>query len=97
MDGVAGISQPLVPHGRHFVYRFVADSRARSCTTRTTTKRCSIRDFTARSSCSRRTRSAKRNLAHDFVEMLSAWQIQSAAENHLTINGKEYPATQRST
>ena len=25
MDGVGGISQPLVPHGGHFVYRFVAD------------------------------------------------------------------------
>ena len=26
MDGVGGISQPLVPHGGHFVYRFVADT-----------------------------------------------------------------------
>jgi FtsP/CotA-like multicopper oxidase with cupredoxin domain len=25
MDGVGGISQPLVPRGGHFVYRFVAD------------------------------------------------------------------------
>ena len=25
--------------------------------------------------------------------MISSWQIQSGAENHFTINGKEYPAT----
>ena len=35
----------------------------------------------------------ERNLAHDFVEMISSWQIRSGAENHFTLNGKEYPAT----
>ncbi len=32
--------------------------------------------------------------AHDFLEMISSWQIQSSAENVFTLNGKEYPATQ---
>ena len=69
-------------------------SRARSSITRTTTKRCSTRGSTARSSSSRRIRRrTSAVLAHDFLEIVSSWQIQSGAENHFTLNGKEYPAT----
>src|SRR5262249_49565868 len=39
-------------------------------------------------------RPEERNVARDFVEMITAWHIQSANENHWTLNGKEYPATQ---
>ncbi len=38
-------------------------------------------------------RPVERGLAHDFLEVISSWQIQSAAENHFTLNGKEYPST----
>ncbi len=53
-------------------------SPARSSTTRTTTRRCSTRASTARSSSSRAPRPVERDLAHDFLEMISSWQIQSA-------------------
>ena len=56
MDGVPGISQPLVTRGNHFAYRFTADQPARSSITRTTTKPCSILGFMAPSSSSRRIR-----------------------------------------
>ena len=37
----------------------------------------------------------ERSLAHDFLEIISSWYINSNAENHFTLNGKEYPATRR--
>jgi zinc transporter, ZIP family len=94
MDGVGGISQPLVPHGGHFVYRFVADqpgtfiyhSHDNEAMLDSGLYGAIIVEPSA-------PRPIERGLAHDFLEMISSWQIQSAAENHFTLNGKEYPAT----
>ena len=57
---------------------------ARSCITRTATKRSWIPDCTARSSCEpTHPRPEERDLAHDFVEMITGWQIQSARRKSL--------------
>jgi ZIP family zinc transporter len=94
MDGVGGISQPLVPQGGHFVYRFVADQPG--------TFIYHSHDDEAMLDSGlygaiivepSQPRPVERGLAHDYLEMISSWQIQSAAENHFTLNGKEYPAT----
>src|SRR5580658_2404834 len=94
MDGVGGISQPLVPHGGHFVYRFVADQPG--------TFIYHSHDNEAMLDSGlygaiivepSHPLPVERGLAHDFLEMISSWQVQSAAENHFTLNGKEYPAT----
>ncbi|HLY02629.1 MAG TPA: multicopper oxidase domain-containing protein [Candidatus Cybelea sp.] len=94
MDGVGGISQPLVPQGGHFVYRFVAGqpgtfiyhSHDNEAMLDSGLYGAIIVEPSA-------PRPVERGLAHDFLEMISSWQIQSAAENHFTLNGKEYPAT----
>ena len=94
MDGVGGISQPLVPHGGHFVYRFVADQPGtfiyHSHDNEAMLDSGLYGAIIVEPSVSR---PVERGLAHDFLEMISSWQIQSAAENHFTLNGKEYPAT----
>jgi ZIP family zinc transporter len=94
MDGVGGISQPLVPHGGHFVYRFVADQPGtfiyHSHDNEAMLDSGLYGAIIVEPSVPR---PVERGLAHDFLEMISSWQIQSAAENHFTLNGKEYPAT----
>lgn len=95
MDGVAGISQSLVPRGGHFVYRFVADtpgtfiyhSHDQEAMLNSGLYGAIIVEPAHPSP-------AERGLGGDFLEMLSSWQIQSAAESEFTINGKEYPSTQ---
>ena len=95
MDGVAGISQPLVPNGGHFVYRFVADTPGTFI----------YHSHDQESMLNSGLYGAiivepshplpyERGLGGDFLEMLSSWQIQSAAEDEFTINGKEYPLAQ---
>jgi zinc transporter, ZIP family len=94
MDGVGGISQPLVPPGGRFVYRFVADHPG-------TFIYHSHNDEAMLDSGlygaiivqPSHPLAVERGLAHDYLEMISSWQIQSNAENHFTLNGKEYPAT----
>jgi ZIP family zinc transporter len=94
MDGVGGISQPLVPHGGHFVYRFVADQPGtfiyHSHDNEAMLDSGLYGAIIVEPSVPR---PVERGFAHDFLEMISSWQIQSAAENHFTLNGKEYPAT----
>lgn len=94
MDGVGGISQPLVPQGGHFLYRFVANQPG--------TFIYHSHDDEAMLDSGlygaiivqpSDPRPVERGLAHDFLEVISSWQIQSASENHFTLNGKEYPAT----
>jgi ZIP family zinc transporter len=94
MDGVGGISQPLVPHGGHFVYRFVADQPG-TFIYHTHDDEAMLDSGLYGAIIVRPSHPApvERNLAHDYLELLSSWQIQSGAENHFTINGKEYPAT----
>jgi ZIP family zinc transporter len=94
MDGVGGISQPLVPPGGHFVYRFVADQPGTFIYhTHDDEAMLDSGLYGAIIVEPSAPRPVERGLAHDFLEMISSWQIQSAAENHFTLNGKEYPST----
>jgi zinc transporter, ZIP family len=94
MDGVGGISQPLVAHGGHFVYRFVADQPGTFIYhTHDDEAMLDSGLYGAIIVEPSHPRPIERGLAHDFLEVISSWQIQSGSENHFTLNGKEYPAT----
>lgn len=95
MDGVAGISQALVPTGGRFVYRFVADTPG-TFIYHSHDQEAMLNSglYGAIIVLPTRPLPLERGLGGDFLEMLSSWQIQSGAENEFTINGKEYPATQ---
>ncbi|HET9029601.1 MAG TPA: multicopper oxidase domain-containing protein [Candidatus Aquilonibacter sp.] len=94
MDGVAGISQPLVPPGGHYTYRFVADQPGTFIYhTHGTEAMLDSGLYGAIIVRPLHPRPEERNIARDYVEVISSWSIQSGAENHFTLNGKEYPAT----
>lgn len=94
MDGVGGISQPLVAHGGHFVYRFVANQPGTFIYhTHDNEAMLDSGLYGAIIVEPSNPGPVERVFAHDFLEVISSWQIQSAAENEFTLNGKEYPAT----
>ncbi|HYL27605.1 MAG TPA: multicopper oxidase domain-containing protein, partial [Candidatus Nitrosotalea sp.] len=94
MDGVGGVSQRLVQPGSHFVYRFVAGQPG-TFIYHTHDNEAMVDSglYGAIIVDPSSPRSAERGFARDFLQMISSWQIQSGAENHFTLNGKEYPAT----
>ncbi|HEY1867203.1 MAG TPA: multicopper oxidase domain-containing protein, partial [Candidatus Cybelea sp.] len=94
MDGVGGISQALVPRGGHFVYHFVADQPG-TFIYHTHDDQAMLDSglYGAIVVEPSSPRAIERGLAHNFLEMISSWQIQSGTENHFTLNGREYPAT----
>lgn len=96
MDGVAGISQPLVRPHEHFRYAFTANEDGtfmyHSHGSEAMVDAGLYGGIIVRPA---HPRPVERGLSGDYLEMLSAWQIDSAAENHFTINGKEYPAAQQ--
>lgn len=95
MDGVPGISQALVPPGGHYQYRFTADvSGTFMYHTHGNEAQLDSGLYGAIVVRPLHPRPEEQHLAHDFVEMITGWKIQSTAENHWTLNGKEYPATQ---
>ncbi len=94
MDGVGGVSQPLVSPGGHFVYRFVANQPGTFIYhTHDDEAMLDSGLYGAVIVEPSNPRAPERGLAHDFLEMISSWQIQSGTENHFTLNGKEYPST----
>ena len=96
MDGVPGISQALVPQGGHFTYRFVAD-QAGTFFYHTHDQEAMLDSglYGAIVVLPAHPRAVEAHLAHDFVEVISSWQVRSGVENEFTLNGKEYPATQQ--
>ena len=95
MDGVPGISQALVPRGGRYQYRFTADTPGTFMYhTHGNEAQLDSGLYGAIVVRPRHPRPEEAHLAHDFVEMITGWKIQSTAENHWTLNGKEYPATQ---
>jgi FtsP/CotA-like multicopper oxidase with cupredoxin domain len=93
MDGVAGISQSLVRQHEHFRYAFTAGEDGtfmyHSHGSETMVDAGLYGGIIVRPT---QPRAVERGLGGDYLEMLSAWQIDSAGENHFTLNGKEYPA-----
>src|SRR5579872_1767124 len=93
MDGVPGISQPLVPTGGRYIYRFVArDPGTFIYHTHGTEAMIDSGLYGAIVVEPSHPRPQERDLAHDFLEVISSWQIQSGSENEFTLNGREYPA-----
>ena len=93
MDGVAGISQPMVEPGGHFRYVFTArQSGTFIYHSHDNEETVNSGLYGAIVVLPAHPRPEER-VQRDDVEMLSSWSIQSTAENHFTINGKEYPAT----
>ena len=96
MDGVGGISQSLVPIGGHFVYKFVANQPGTLMYhSHDNEEMVDSGLYGAIIVEPSQPRPEERGLAHDFLEIVSSWMIQSTAENHFTLNGKEYPATRQ--
>ncbi len=94
MDGVPGISQPLVQPGTTYRYQFVADQPGTFIYhTHSTEAMLESGLYGAIVVLPSHPLPVERNVARDYVEMVSSWMIQSATENHFTLNGKEYPAT----
>src|SRR5580704_4865063 len=85
MDGVAGISQPLVGTGQSFRYSFVAN-RAGTFIYHTHGQESLLNSglYGAVIVDAANPPAAERGLAHDFLEVISSWQIQSGAENEFT-------------
>jgi FtsP/CotA-like multicopper oxidase with cupredoxin domain len=95
MDGVPGISQPLVPAaGGRFRYTFTAGqdgtflyhSHGSEALVNSGLYGAIVVEPA-------HPRSVERGLSHDYLQVLSSWQIGSSTENHFTINGKSYPET----
>ncbi len=93
MDGVAGISQPMVPPGGHFRYTFTARQPGTFIYhSHDNEQMVNSGLYGAIVVLPAHPRPEER-VQRDDVEMLSSWSIQSLTESHFTINGKEYPAT----
>ncbi len=94
MDGVPGISQPMVPPGGRYRYEFVANQPGTYIYhTHGTEAMLESGLYGAIVVLPTHPSAVEAGVAHDYVEMVSSWMIQSATENHFTLNGKEYPAT----
>jgi ZIP family zinc transporter len=96
MDGVPGISQPLVRTGERFQYRFVAN-QAGTFIYHTHGQESMLNSghYGAIIVDAANPPAVERGLAHDFLEVISSWQVQSGVENEFTLNGKEYPSTRQ--
>jgi ZIP family zinc transporter len=96
MDGVAGISQPLVVQGGSFRYEFPA-GRAGTFIYHTHGQEAMLNSglYGAIIVEPSNPPADERGLARDFLEVISSWTIQSASENEFTLNGKEYPSTRQ--
>jgi FtsP/CotA-like multicopper oxidase with cupredoxin domain/zinc transporter ZupT len=93
MDGVAGISQPMVPPGGSYRYVFTAKQPG-TFIYHTHDNEAALDSGLYGAIIVRPAHPRpEERVQHDDVEMLSSWTIQGTAENHFTINGKEYPAT----
>lgn len=93
MDGVAGISQPLVTKGGSYRYEFTA-SEPGTFMYHTHDNEEMLDSGLYGAIVVLPTHPLPQERAdRDYVEVLSSWRIQSLSENHFTINGKEYPAT----
>ncbi|MDE2481991.1 MAG: multicopper oxidase domain-containing protein [bacterium] len=94
MDGVGGISQPMVQPGGSFTYRFVADQPGTFIYhTHGPESMLDAGLYGVIVVLPTHPLANERNVARDYVGVISSWIIQSSTENHFTINGKEYPAT----
>jgi len=93
MDGVAGISQPMVMNGSSYRYEFTADQSGTFIYHSHDNEEMVNSGLYGAIIVLPTHPSAAERADRDDVELLSSWAIQSLSENHFTINGKEYPYT----
>lgn len=93
MDGVAGISQPLVMPGQSYRYVFTADTPGTFIYHSHDNEEMVNSGLYGAIVVLPAHPSAAERSDRDYVEVLSSWTIQSLSENHFTINGEEYPYT----
>jgi ZIP family zinc transporter len=93
MDGVAGISQPMVPPGGRFRYTFTARQPGTFIYHSHDNEQMVNSGLYGAIVVLPAHPRPEELVQRDDVEMLSSWSIQSTTESHFTINGKEYPAT----
>ncbi len=93
MDGVAGISQPMVMNGQSFRYEFTASQAGTFFYHSHDNEEMVNSGLYGAIVVLPAKPSAAERADRDDVEILSSWPIQSLSENHFTINGKEYPYT----
>jgi ZIP family zinc transporter len=93
MDGVAGISQPMVMKGGSYRYVFTANQPGTFIYhTHDNEEMLNSGLYGAIVVLPKNPLPAER-ADRDDVEVISSWMIQSLSENHFTLNGKEYPYT----
>jgi zinc transporter ZupT len=93
MDGVAGISQPMVMKGGSFRYAFTAGEPGTFIYHTHDNEEMLNSGLYGAIVVLPAHPLPQERADRDDVEILSSWAIQSLSENHFTINGKEYPAT----
>jgi Multicopper oxidase len=93
MDGVSGVSQPMIQPGSNYSYVFDANQSGtfmyHSHGSESMVDSGLYGGIIVNPSKPRPEELA----SHDYLQMISSWAIQSLGENHFTINGKSYPAT----
>ncbi|MBV8489001.1 MAG: multicopper oxidase domain-containing protein [Candidatus Eremiobacteraeota bacterium] len=93
MDGVAGISQPLVVQGGSYRYSFVANQSGTFIYHTHDNEEMLDSGLYGAIVVLPKHPVPQERADRDYVELISSWMIQSLSENHFTLNGKEYPAT----
>lgn len=95
MDGVPGISQPMVNPGQSYTYEFIANQPG-TFIYHTHGAEAMLQSglYGAIIVLPKHPRPNER-ADRDYLELISSWTIQSGVENHFTLNGKEYPATKQ--
>ncbi len=93
MDGVAGISQPMVQPGESYRYVFTANDPGTFLYHSHDNEEMVNSGLYGALIVLPSHPSPQERADRDYVEVLSSWTVQSLSENHFTINGKEYPFT----
>lgn len=93
MDGVAGISQPMVMNGGGYRYAFTANDPGTFIYHSHDNEEMLNSGLYGAIVVLPSHPAPQERADRDYVEVISSWAIQSLSENHFTLNGKEYPAT----
>ena len=93
MDGVPGSSQAMVPPHGSFRYAFTADQPGTFIYHTHDRKAVLDAGLYGGIIVNPAHPRLEERVARDYLEIVSAWYINSASESEFTLNGKEYPAT----
>ena len=93
MDGVPGSSQAMVPPHGNFTYSFVADQPGTFIYHTHDRKAVLDAGLYGGIIVEPTHPRAEEIVGADYLEIISAWYIQSSGESEFTLNGREYPTT----